>query len=479
MRAEAMTTGGQHERERRDALRRSVFLGRAFGTVVAVGEFGLILATSFLVGLLYHLAVYNEHGELEYHLSIGALVGLIFVGVEALNRHYRLDAFLAPPGRLVKPVGTWTVSILYTLAVGFVMKTGGEFSRGNILLLWAFGLVPIVAERMLLARAVARGAKTGRIAGRRILLIGTYEAIDRFARRYQPWNVGFEIVGQVIVRTGTVTDAELDQAVQLGRGLDVDDVFLLMPWSQTGAIERAVDALLALPAAIHLGPEQILDRFDEAHIVKIASMTAMCVVRAPLSPFEIASKRVFDLVVVSAALLVLAPLMMLVALAIRLDSKGPVLFRQQRYGFNQKPFTIFKFRTMVVEEGGSFLQAKRKDPRVTRVGRFLRRWNFDELPQLLNVLRGEMALVGPRPHAVPHNLDFEGRITLYARRHNVKPGITGWAQVNGLRGETDTDDKMRRRVEYDLYYIDNWSLAFDLRILGLTLVSPKAYANAH
>jgi len=156
-----------------------------------------------------------------------------------------------------------------------------------------------------------------------------------------------------------------------------------------------------------------------------------------------------------------------------------VFFRQQRYRFNQKPFWIFKFRTMAVHHDQVVRQATPQDERVTRVGRHLRRWNIDELPQLINVLMGQMSLVGPRPHAVPHNQSFEDRIDLYARRHNVKPGITGWAQVNGLRGETDTEEKMRRRVEFDLYYIDNWSLGFDFQILWRTLLSPKAYRNAY
>jgi exopolysaccharide biosynthesis polyprenyl glycosylphosphotransferase len=205
----------------------------------------------------------------------------------------------------------------------------------------------------------------------------------------------------------------------------------------------------------------------------------MCLVRPPLSGLGVLTKRTFDFVASAVGLLVLLPFFALVAVLVKLDSPGPVFFRQQRYGFNQRPFWIFKFRTMAVHDDRSVRQATREDERVTRLGRHLRRWNVDELPQLLNVLMGQMSLVGPRPHAVPHNQSFEDRIDLYARRHNVKPGITGWAQVNGLRGETDTEDKMRRRVEYDLYYIDNWSLAFDFRILWRTLVSREAYRNAY
>ena len=183
-------------------------------------------------------------------------------------------------------------------------------------------------------------------------------------------------------------------------------------------------------------------------------------------------KRIFDLIIAGAALAVLAPVFALIALMIRLDSPGPVFFRQRRYGFNQQMFRIFKFRTMTtLDDGDVIRQACRNDRRVTRMGRWLRRWNID-------VLRGEMSLVGPRPHALSHDREFEQRVALYARRHNVKPGITGWAQVNGLRGEIDSDEKIRQRVEYDLYYIDNWSLLFDLKILLYTVFSRSAYRNA-
>ena len=181
-------------------------------------------------------------------------------------------------------------------------------------------------------------------------------------------------------------------------------------------------------------------------------------------------------------LVALSPVMLLIALAVRLDSAGPVLFRQTRYGFNNEEFTVFKFRTMRIDTANpaaALEQARRNDPRITKVGRFLRRTSLDELPQLLNVLKGEMSLVGPRPHAVAHNEQYSRIIDEYFSRHRVKPGITGWAQINGLRGETDTAEKMRKRVEYDVYYIDHWSLLFDIRILFLTLFVGFINRNAY
>jgi exopolysaccharide biosynthesis polyprenyl glycosylphosphotransferase len=209
-------------------------------------------------------------------------------------------------------------------------------------------------------------------------------------------------------------------------------------------------------------------------------MASLQLTRMPLSRVELIEKRAFDLLFASVALIVLTPVLAAAALLIKLDSPGPVFFLQHRYGFNQKPFRIIKFRTMrTLDDGPVIDQAKRDDPRVTRVGAWLRRWNLDELPQLFNVIKGDMSLVGPRPHALSHDREYERRIARYARRHNVKPGITGWAQIHGLRGETDTDVKMEQRVEHDLYYIDNWWLGLDLQIMIRTVLSPTSYRNAY
>ena len=190
-------------------------------------------------------------------------------------------------------------------------------------------------------------------------------------------------------------------------------------------------------------------------------------------------KRFTDIAAALSGLILLAPLFAVIAALIKCDSKGPVFFVQHRLGFNQKPFRILKFRTMTSADNGPVVrQVTDGDARVTPLGRFLRRANLDELPQLLNVLKGDMSLVGPRPHAVAHDQEFERVVARYARRHNVRPGITGWAQINGYRGITDTEEKIRGRLEHDLYYIDNWSLGLDLRILLATVLSKRAYKNA-
>ena len=260
----------------------------------------------------------------------------------------------------------------------------------------------------------------------------------------------------------------------------MDDVILLVEWSRTDLINQIVEAFRAMPVAIHLAAPGPFGHFPDARVSRFSAVTALSLTAPPLDSMQLAAKRAFDLSVTLPALIMLTPLFALIAVAVKTTSPGPVFFRQRRRGYNSREFRIWKFRTMTtLDDGPVIVQAQANDERVTAVGRFLRRFNLDELPQLFNVIIGEMSLVGPRPHAVAHDQYFEDKIVSYPRRLSLKPGITGWAQVNGCRGTTDTVDKMRARVEYDLYYIDNWSIMFDLYILFLTVCSPKAYRNAY
>ena len=338
-------------------------------------------------------------------------------------------------------------------------------------------------------QAVVAGSRIGLVTAQRVFLVGHSGEIIRFLRQHQPWNLGLRIVGTApLTPMGADASPELkheavraDLAVAIdgARGLQPDAVYIIVPWSETEVIKRCVEELLTIPAEIHLGGERIFDRFENVRIARFGPIASLQLTRHPLSPLEVLQKRAFDLVAATGILVLLLPMLVGVALLIRFDSRGPVFFLQRRYGFNQQPFRIIKFRTMTTADDGDVeVQATPDDQRITRVGRWLRRFSIDELPQVLNVIKGDMSLVGPRPHALSHNREYEQKISLYARRHNVKPGITGWAQVNGLRGETDTDEKMHRRVEHDLHYIDNWSLWLDLRILFLTVFSLKSHRNA-
>jgi len=250
----------------------------------------------------------------------------------------------------------------------------------------------------------------------------------------------------------------------------VDRVVVALPWVATQRIEALLKKLRTVPVRIDLVPSNVVWQFPGINMERLAGVPVLTVANGRVDEQMGLLKRLEDLVISTVLLVLISPLLLLIALVIKLDSPGPVIFKQLRHGFNNEVFAVYKFRSMTVADSASteVRQATKNDRRVTRVGRFLRRSSLDELPQLFNVLFGHMSIVGPRPHAIQHNLEFGAIILEYFGRHNVKPGITGWAQVNGLRGETDTVDKMHRRVEYDLHYIENWSLMLDLKILVMT-----------
>ena len=260
----------------------------------------------------------------------------------------------------------------------------------------------------------------------------------------------------------------VEDAIQFARSNGVDCILLALQWSDTHRRDLICERLQVLPIRVMLLPDQHVDSIFSRAIHRTREF-AVELQRPPLSSAELALKRAFDLVLASALLIAMVPLFLVVAMLIKLESTGPVIFTQRRKGFNGREFKIFKFRTMnVLEDGHVVPQARRNDPRVTRVGRLLRTTSIDELPQLLNVLLGQMSLVGPRPHAVAHDDSYTNVIAKYALRQHVKPGLTGWAQVNGFRGEAVQIELMERRVECDLWYIKNWSFWLDVRIIVLT-----------
>jgi Undecaprenyl-phosphate glucose phosphotransferase len=459
-------------------------------TLVLLGDVAVIVSLSCITGIGYHVVVYSEIGDILAFLNVGAFAATIFVVPNMLLQEYRLSSFLSLKPHFVRAWRLWNITCLCLLVLAFLAKTTVVYSRGWFVLYYVSTLATLFLVRYLLVQIALNASRSGLMAAQRTFLVGTGQQIGAFVERYEAWQIGISIVGcrfltplpadaPAATRRQTL-DRDLAEAVEGARYLEPDAVLLLLPWSDTPLINRCAEMFLALPAEIHLGPEQILHRFESAQLSRRGPMSSLQLTRLPLSRFELLQKRLFDLLFAGLALTLLTPLLLAVMLLIKIDSAGPIFFLQRRYGFNQREFRIVKFRTMTtLDDGGEIRQAARGDPRITRVGRWLRRWNIDEIPQLFNVLMGDMSLVGPRPHALAHNRDYERRISLYARRHNVKPGITGWAQIHGFRGRTDTDDKMRQRVEHDLYYIDNWSIWLDLRILVQTVLSPAAYRNAH
>ncbi len=280
--------------------------------------------------------------------------------------------------------------------------------------------------------------------------------------------------------TGVYTEApgqrssgDIHALIAAAQNSACDRVILALPRNAKDKILEAVKYLEVLPIDVQLCPDAMTVPCAIKGAHEAAGLVLLNLQRRPLSARGMIIKTAMDYALGAIALIVFAPAMVAIAIAIKWDSRGPVFFVQSRHGYNHRIIRVVKFRTMTVAEDGPVVtQAVKDDERVTRVGRFLRRTSLDELPQLFNVLKGELSLVGPRPHAVAHNESYAQLLNRYATRHKVKPGITGWAQVNGWRGETKTTEDMRKRVEYDLYYIKHWSPALDLQILARTALVP-------
>jgi Undecaprenyl-phosphate glucose phosphotransferase len=471
-------------------LRRWTWLSRTtFFCATLLSDVLVIIGMSWLAGAGYHMAAYGLPGDTLAFLEVGALAATIFVMPNLLRGEYRLANFFNLKPHLRRSVQLWNVTFICLLALGFLAQVSAVYSRGAMIVFYVSTICVLLALRYLFVRAIMLGSRSGLISAQRIFLFGTGRHIEEFISRYQLRTYGTSVVGCHFLtpvdarapaseRRRTLA-ADLESAIASARILEPDAIFLVMPWSDTDMIDQCAESLLKLPAEIHLAAEHILDRYEHVQLSKFGPVASLQLTRVPLSRLELIEKRMFDLLLASAGLILLTPVLLIAAILIKLDSPGPVFFLQHRLGFNQKPFRILKLRTMhTLDDGPVIAQARKNDPRITKVGAWLRRWNIDELPQLFNVVMGDMSLVGPRPHALSHDREYERRIAVYARRHNVKPGITGWAQIHGFRGETDTDEKMSRRVDYDLYYIDNWWLGLDLQILLRTVLSRASYRNA-
>ncbi len=452
----------------------------AFMAFAASLDVAAILSVAAIVEHGWHRTFYQGETSFEVALRFAALVAIMHVAPNLARGRYSFHHYLGRQNAAARRFETWSLAFLGALALVFVTKSGDAVSRGSAILLYAAAGGALLGADCVMRQIASKAAVTRDLFLRRIFLVGYAEDIELFHDRFPPSTQGVKIVSASVLRgPGTMRD-DLKLAAAAARIFRPDDIFILAPWHESRTIEACVDAFMRVPASIHMGPQPVLDRFSDAHVARIGALASLRLASPPLSFIEVSLKRVFDVVAAALALVMLSPLLLIVALAIKLDSGGPVFFVQRRYGFNQEPFRIFKFRSMTtMDDHAELRQATRGDVRVTRVGRFIRRANIDELPQLLNVLRGDMSLVGPRPHIMSHDHMFERSIALSARRHNVKPGITGWAQVNGFRGEIDTDDKLRGRIEHDLHYIDNWTPWLDLRILLMTAFSRKSYHNAY
>jgi Undecaprenyl-phosphate glucose phosphotransferase len=349
---------------------------------------------------------------------------------------------------------------------------------------WAFGAVAgIAAVRVGLSLLVARWRADGRLK-QLIAIYGANELAERLVDRLQaacPDSI--EIVGVFDDRAGRrvlgprlrgLTRGTTAQLIALSRQFEIDRVVVALPHSAEARVLEIMRNLHKMPVEISLAPDMVGFSVPTQARGEFGGLPLLDVYGRPLSFGQSLVKSLFDRAAAGVALVAAAPVLLAVALAIKLDSKGPVLFRQNRYGFGDRVIQVYKFRTMKADlaDADGEKQTAVNDPRITRIGGLLRRWSLDELPQLFNVLRGELSLVGPRPHAVSMKVEErrnEDIVPDYALRHHVKPGITGWAQVNGYHGPVATEKALLRRVAYDLDYINNWSLWFDIRILFSTI----------
>ena len=457
---------------------------QAFSALAVVVDFCTILAITIVTTGLYHLLAYGNFAFVDSYVTFALLLAAIYIPLQVTRGQYATGTVLAD-GRNVPAIFTaWNYAFLVLLIVGFLTKRTEDFSRAAIVLTYVtgFGALSLVREGIfVLAR---HGYARGLLTGRPVMLIGDREALQRFHAAYDPAALGLRVIYETELPNSSADEAALKRmlevSVEKARMLQIRDVFILTPWVRHDIVLPALEHFTELPVSVHLGPDGILNACNNARVRHFGAMASLELARPPISPWALMIKRMLDFTGALIGILMLSPLMLFVAAAIRLESPGPVLFRQKRRGFNGRTFHIWKFRTMhVLESDGPVRQAQRNDPRITRVGRILRRLSIDELPQLFNVLKGEMSLVGPRPHAIDHDTIFERRVRRYARRRKVLPGITGWAQVNGYRGETDTREKLIRRIEYDLEYIERWSIWFDIYIIFLTVLSPKTWKNAY
>ncbi|WP_439375560.1 undecaprenyl-phosphate glucose phosphotransferase [Bradyrhizobium sp. DASA03120] len=451
----------------------------------AATEFMLVAVAAYLAGGVY-LSSPDPAKYIPEALFISTLNLLVSIGF----RHY--SRIQAQPRLVFLWNGASGVLLAFSffLSTMFLLRIAEDYSRATATAQALSVVLAVLCVRTLWFSLLKTAVAAGLIDARRIILIGDADHCQPFSARAKA--TGIRTIGSFefpIMSAHSSVRARPDavqmlpdarQLVADCRRLRADDIVVLISQQDVSTGLTLASALSDLPVDVHVIPVGWIDLMPMSRITQFGNMVTMRIFQCPLTPFNRAIKRAFDVVAAITGLVLTSPFFVILPLAIKLDSRGPVFFRQTRHGYNNEPIRVLKFRTMaVMEEGDNFRSVSRHDPRVTRLGRFLRRTNIDELPQLFNVLVGNMSIVGPRPHPTAQNELFAELIASFFRRHNVKPGITGWAQVNGYRGDTDTLEKMQRRVEHDLYYIDNWSLLFDLRIILLTLFSRKVYMNAY
>lgn len=440
--------------------------------IVGLVDILVITFASVFGGALYQHFWSGQNTAIEVSLGVGLSEGLLYAYVASSRGLYRLPVLLSPSRYLGRIFLTWAIVSLFVAIFLVFLKGDALLPHGSIV---ASALLQV--SLLLLARWFAEKTSRslmakGSLPGRRVVTIGEPSELMRLSTAVLFRYFGMNEVVRVSLPAAKASSpddvlVDLDRALHEARERGVDGFVLALRWSSKELLETVRERLRASPLPAHLLPDYtIRSVLGRRALSTNGPELSLEIQRAPLTTMERAVKRTLDILCASIGIVLLTPLFLLIAVLIKLDSKGPVIFKQRRNGFNAKQFVIFKFRSMTVQEDGAVVtQARRNDRRVTRVGQFLRRSSLDELPQLFNVLMGDMSLVGPRPHALAHDNEYKVLIAKYAFRHHVKPGMTGWAQVNGLRGETGRLEQMVERVKLDLWYVNHWSFGLDINIL--------------
>lgn len=370
-----------------------------------------------------------------------------------------------------KVIFAWVLASIALFFTAFITKTSGEFSR-IVITIWLVTTPCLLTIERILIFIILRRLRTHVNNTRTYAILGDGAFTHTLPKQIDELSwTGLQLVGIYSKLSALLADQEQKP---------IDYIFLSYSGNQQEKIVAAIQALNDSTATTYLVPDLLLSDLLGSRWIMLGNTPLIVINDHPFYGGWWMLKKIEDLVLGALILLLISPIMLIIALAIKLNSHGPVLFKQRRHGLNGEVIKVFKFRTMTtLDDGDVVVQATKDDPRVTSVGKFLRRYSLDELPQFLNVLQGTMSIVGPRPHALAHNEYYRELINGYMQRHKVKPGITGWAQVNGLRGETETLDKMEARVKFDIYYINHWTPGLDLKIIFLTILSTLNGKIAH
>jgi Undecaprenyl-phosphate glucose phosphotransferase len=463
-------------------------VGRAYSPIVIAGAVRLVdFIMLSLIGIALYFGYVVRLGGFhwEYTAAILAMTATAVICFQAADI-YDIDVFRGQIRQMTRMVSSWAFVFLLFIGASFLVKLGSEISRLWLTTFFFVGLAALVTERLVLRSLVRDWARHGRL-DRRTIVVGADETGEKLVEALKEQeDSDIHILGVFDDRNdnramdtcgGSPKLGKVDDIVEFARRTRVDLVLFALPISAETRILEMLKKLWVLPVDIRLSAHTNKLRFRPRSYSYLGEVPTLDVFEAPITDWDLVMKWLFDHVVGFLILLAALPVMGLVALAIKLDSPGPVLFRQKRFGFNNERIDVFKFRSLYHHQADPTASkvVTKDDPRVTRVGRFIRKSSLDELPQLFNVVfKSNLSLVGPRPHAVQGKLQsrlFDEAVDGYFARHRVKPGITGWAQINGWRGEVDTDEKIQKRVEFDLHYIENWSVLFDLFILLKTPIA--------